>query len=234
MTDPPRGVHRRDILAGHEFFADLPDATLDRLAASSRTTGYTAGTLIFAKGDDGLGLLAVLSGIVKISVTAEDDREVELTRLSKGEVFGEIALLDGLPRTADAWAVTACNLLVLDRRDFLPMLAEEPAMAVRLLETISRRLRRTDELVESLSFEAPELRLAKALFRLAEAQGVAAAAQPRVAITQRELGQIVRLSRESTNKHLREWELAGLIRLEKGACVLCDPVAFRRRQNLSP
>jgi len=84
-------------------------------------------------------------------------------------------------------------------------------------------------MVESLSFEAPEVRLSKALFRLAERQGVGQAPQARVVITRWELGHIVRLSRESTNKHLREWEVAGLIELEKGVCVIRDPLALRRR-----
>ncbi len=233
MVERSHGADKRGILASHEFFEGLPVAILDRLAATSRTIHYPAGTRIFAKGDDGLGLLAVISGSVKISATAEDGREIVLNRIGKGEVFGEIALLDGLPRTADASALAACSLLVLDRRSFLPLLVEEPAIAVRLLEVVSRRLRRTSEQVESLTFEAPGVRLAKALFRLAGIQGAGATPQPRVAITQRELGQIIGLSRESTNKYLREWEVAGLITLEKGACVIRDPIALRRRENLA-
>jgi CRP/FNR family transcriptional regulator, cyclic AMP receptor protein len=191
MVDQAHGVDKRATLAGLEFFEGLPTATLDRLAAASRTVAYPAGAPIFAKGDDGLGLMAVLSGTVKISVTAEDGREVVLTRIGRGEVFGEIALLDGLPRTADASALSACSLLVLDRRSFLPLLAEQPVVAVRLLEIVGRRLRRTDEMVESLSFEPPEARLAKALLRLAELQGVGKASQPRVVITQRNLDRSV-------------------------------------------
>ena len=231
MVDQARGVDKRATLAGLEFFEGLPAATLERLAAASRTVDYPAGAPIFAKGDDGLGLMAVLAGTVKISVTAEDGRQVVLARIGRGEVFGEIALLDGLPRTADASALSACSVLVLDRRSFLPLLEEQPVIAVRLLEIVGRRLRRTNEMVESLSFQSPEARLAKALLRLAELQGVGRAPQPRVVITQRELGQIIRLSRESTNKHLREWEVAGLIGLEKGVCVIRDPVGLRRREG---
>src|SRR5262245_44132031 len=197
MVDQARDIDKRATLAGLEFFEGLPAAALDRLAAASRTIDYPAGAPIFAKGDDGLGLMAVLSGTVKISVAAEDGREVVLTRIGRGEVFGEIALLDGLPRTADASAHSACRVLVLDRRSFLPLLAEQPIIAVGLLEIVGRRLRRTDEMVESLSFESPEARLAKELLRLSALQGAGGASQPRVVITQRELGQIIRLSRES-------------------------------------
>jgi CRP-like cAMP-binding protein len=233
MVEQPGREVRRSVLATHEFFEGLPAKLLDRLAERSRTVEHPAGGRIFSKGDEGFGLLAVLSGSVKISAAGEDGREIVLNRIGKGEVFGEIALLDGLPRTADAAAEAACSLLVLDRRDFLPLLMEEPAMGVRLLEVVSRRLRRTSEQVESLSFEAPPVRLAKALLRLAEAQA-SGAAEPRLIITQRELGQTIGLSREGTNKHLREWEGAGLIRLEKGACILLDRAALRRRTEPLP
>jgi CRP-like cAMP-binding protein len=219
---------KRAILASHEFFEGLPDAALDGLAAMGRTTFYPAAATIFAKGDEGLGLLAVLDGIVKISVVAEDGRELVLNLIGRGELFGEIALLDGLPRTADASALTDCHLLELDRRSFLPLLRAEPLIAIRLLEVVSRRLRRTSEQAEGLSFERSSVRLAKALFRLAGLQKTSDMAQPRVEITQRELGQTVGLSRESTNKQLREWEAAGLIALEKGACVIRDPTGLRR------
>src|SRR5688500_18027253 len=106
------------LLASHEFFEGSSESALEGLANTSRTTFYAAGAPIFAKGDEGLGLLAVLDGIVKISVPSEDGRELVLNLVGRGEVFGEIALLDGLPRTADASALTECRLLELDRRSF--------------------------------------------------------------------------------------------------------------------
>ncbi len=219
---------KRAILASHEFFEGLPDTVLDGLAAMSRTAFYPAGCFIFSKGDEGLGLLAVLSGTVKISAGAEDGRELVLNLIGENEVFGEIALLDGLPRTADASALTDCYILVLDRRSFLPLLRYDPSISIRLLEELSARLRRTTEQAEGLSFESAAVRLAKALFRLADVHRVGDTARPRIPITQRELGQTVGLSRESTNKQLREWEAAGLIALEKGACTICDPAGLRR------
>lgn len=224
---------KRAILSSHEFFRGLPDAVLNGIAAMSRTTEYPAGATIFAKGDEGLGLLAVLKGVVRISAVAEDGRELVLNLIGRNEVFGEIALLDGLPRTADASALTDCSLLELDRRSFLPLLRTEPIVSIRLLEVLSRRLRRTSEQAEGLSFEPASVRVAKALFRLAAVQGNGDMARPRVAITQRELGQTVGLSRESTNKQLREWEAAGLIALEKGACIISDPAGLRRSLSIT-
>src|SRR5918993_3157066 len=175
----PAGLDdKRSVLAGHEFFKDLPPPALGRLAARARVATYPARAGIFAKGDEGRGLLAVMRGLVKISVLGEDGREVVLNRIGPGEVFGEVALLDGLPRTADATALEASELLVLDRRDFVPLLLEEPMIAVKLLEVLSRRLRRTSRQVESLSFEPPVVRLATTLLDLAEAQGTAGGAPP--------------------------------------------------------
>jgi CRP-like cAMP-binding protein len=223
------------VLAGHEFFRDVPPPVVEQLAAHARSTTVSSGRYIFRKGDEGLGLLAVSSGIVKVSVPSSDGKEIVLNIIGAGEIFGEIALLDGEPRTADAIAVTRCELLFLDRRDFLRVLHDQPLLAIKLLAVVSRRLRRTSEQVEDISFAAPPTRLAKALLRMAEIQGTIEDKAPRVAITQKELGQTVGLSRESTNKYLRIWEEAGHIRLEKGACTirnrrflqdcLCDPDA---------
>jgi CRP-like cAMP-binding protein len=224
----PAGLDdKRSVLARHEFFKDLPPPALQRLAARARVATYPARAGIFAKGDEGRGLLAVMRGLVKISVLGEDGREVVLNRIGPGEVFGEVALLDGLPRTADATALEASELLLLDRRDFVPLLLEEPMIAVKLLEVLSRRLRRTSRQVESLSFEPPVARLVTTLFDLAEAQGTAGMPRPWIAITQKELGHMVGLSRESTNKHLRDWAEAGWIGLDRGGCRLLNPAALR-------
>ena len=223
MDVDERTVAKSAVLGRHEFFRDLPPAALHKLASHSRQQAFTAGQRIFSKGDAGLGLLAVMSGIVKISVPGEDGREIVLNLIPPNEIFGEIALLDGKPRTADATALVACQLLVLDRRDFIPLISEVPTIAVQLLEIISGRLRRTTEQVEDMYFGNLEARLAKALLRLAEIQGVARQPRPRVSITQKELGFSVGLSRESTNRYLRDWEEAGYVTLEKGTCILNQP-----------
>jgi CRP/FNR family transcriptional regulator, cyclic AMP receptor protein len=213
---------KRAVLANHEFFRGLPPAIIDRLASHARQASHPCGRQIFSKGDAGHGLLAVLSGVVKVSVPSEDGKEIVLNLIGPNEIFGEIALLDGRPRTADATTLTKCELLVLDRRDFLPILMEEPAVAIKLLEVVCSRLRRTSEQVEDLSFGDLPSRLAKALLRLAEIQGTIDNPRPRVAITQKELGHTVGLSRESTNRYLREWQDAGYVALEKGVCIIND------------
>jgi CRP/FNR family transcriptional regulator, cyclic AMP receptor protein len=221
------GGDKHAVLASHEFFSGLSPDIVAKLAARARTAEYGAGQRLFEKGDAGHGLLACLAGLVKISVHSIEGREIVLNIIGPNEVFGEIALLDGGFRTADATAITRCQVLVLDRRDVLPVLMQEPAISIRLLEVVSRRLRRTSEQVEDLSFEGVPLRLAKALLRLAEVQNTSRMAKPRILITQKALGQTVGLSRESINKHLQAWRQAGLIAIEKGSCVILEPELLR-------
>ena len=212
-------IDKRSVLVRHQFFRDASASALDRLAAHARLVAYPAGARIFRKGDPGAGLLAVLSGLVRISVPSHDGREIVLNIVGANDIFGEVALLDGHPRTADATAVTRCQLLALDRRDFVTVLQEEPAFAIKLLELVSQRLRRTSEQVEDLTFSDLPTRLAKAILRLADLQG-ARGENGRVIATQKELGRTIGFSRESTNKCLRDWEESGHVTLEKGACTI--------------
>lgn len=217
------------ILARHEFFRGMPPGTIDRLARHARPIAYRAGERIFARGDDGRGMMAVVSGSVRIAVAShETATELVLNLIGANEVFGELALLDGGPRSADAVAMTNCEVLLLERRDFLAVLADEPAVAVRLLAVLGQRLRRTSEQLQETRFAGAEQRLAKALLALAEGPGADARRDARVLITQRELGHMVGLSRESTNRHLRAWQAAGHVALEPGACTVRDRAALRR------
>jgi CRP-like cAMP-binding protein len=147
MANEATGNGKRAILARHEFFRDLPAATLDRLALRARSANYAAGSRIFSKGDEGHGLLAVLEGIVKISAGSNEGREVVLRLVGSEEVFGEIALADSEPRAADATALTACRLCVLDRRDFIAAIMEEPKIGLKLLAVVAGRLRDTTQQV---------------------------------------------------------------------------------------
>lgn len=210
------------ILRRHEFFRGFPDVVVQRLVAHARQISFMSGQTIFNKGDEGNGLIAVLAGTVKISARSEAEREIVLNLIGPNEIFGEIALLDGRPRTADATAMTRCVVMTLDRRDFLNVLASEPLMAIKLLEVISGRLRRTSQQVEDLSLADLSTRLARILIRLADIQGNPKRAAGRILLTQQELGRMVGLSRESTNRHLRAWEEQGIVELEKGACIVKD------------
>ena len=140
----------------------------------------------------------------------------------EGEIFGEMALLDGHPRSADATAISDCELMMMERREFIPFLRSEPDVTLRLMEILCARLRRTSEQVEEVTFLNLSIRLAKTLIRLAS---VTETSKPgsKVSITQREISEIVGRSRESTNKQLRAWAKRGWVRLQWGSVTVLKP-----------
>jgi CRP/FNR family transcriptional regulator, cyclic AMP receptor protein len=214
------------LLRNHSLFGQLPPAVIEHLGSYVKRRTLPRGAAIFSKGDPGSGLMGVLVGSVKISVPSADGRDIVLNIIHEGEIFGEIALLDGHPRTADATAMTDCELMVIERRDFIPFLRGQPDLTMQIIETLCARLRRTSEQVQDVTFLNLPTRLAKALLRLAgEVEGPASTRK--VTITQREISQIIGRSRESTNKQLRIWVKQGWIRLERGA------VTVLRRDELA-
>ena len=139
--------------------------------------------------------------------------------LGEGAIVGEITLLDGKPRTADATAVTDCELFVIERRDFLPLMREEPEIALKIIEILCSKLRRTTQQAEEVMFLDLPSRLAKALLRLVDGD-TAGMQERKVTITQKDLGNLIGMSRESTNKQLRIWEDKKWVRLERNAVVI--------------
>jgi len=214
-------LDKRTILREHPMFGMLDPDIIDRLASYSHSRSVVAGTTIFAKGDPGSSLFAVCSGTVKISNRSPEGKDAVFNLISPGEIFGEIALLDGRPRTADALAMANCELMVIDRRDFIPLVKTRPDVALQLIEMICARIRHTSEQVEDVLFLDLPARLAKTLLWLT--RNPKSARPAKVAITQREIGQIIGISRESTNKQLRLWQEQQWIRLERGGIVVLAP-----------
>lgn len=214
------------VFARHEFFRGLSPAGLARCTAHARLLAYAPGARIFAKGDASYGLMAVLEGVVRISVQSGGSTELTLNLIGPDGVFGEIALIDGQPRTADATAMTACRLLILERRDFLATLEQEPAAALSLLQIVSTRLRRTSEQLEQASFGPMSKRLAQALIALGATTAPNGPAPVRIRMAQRQIGNMIGLSRESTNRYLRQWHRDGLVSLEPGGLTIRDRQAL--------
>ena len=210
------------LLRNHSLFRDLPAAVIEHLGSYMKTRRVVRGTAIFAKGDPGTGLMGVLAGTVKVSVASADGKDIVLNLFHEGEVFGEIALLDGRPRTADATAMSDCELVVIERRDFVPFLSDHPDVMLKFIEILCSRLRRTSEQVQDITFLNLPTRLAKTLLQLTAAEDGSEAAR-KAAVTQREISQMIGISRESTNKQLRAWAKRGWIRLERGGVNVVAP-----------
>ena len=221
---------RAAVLAQVPLFAELAPTEIEALATCLRPRRYRRGAPIFFQGDPGTGFYIIQSGRVKIALTSPDGREVVLTLLGPNDFFGDLALLDGEPRSADALALDDCSLLLLTREDFLSFLDTRPQVSRELLAVLSRRLRRNAQLIQDAAFQDISGRLARLLLQLAEqhgrpgAEGVLLGAR----LTQSELAAMVAATRESVNKALRVFERRGLIRRQRGLITLLDPDALRR------
>jgi CRP/FNR family transcriptional regulator, cyclic AMP receptor protein len=209
------------LLRGHPIFGGLERAQLERLVSYARTRKVPSGTTIFVKGDPGNSLFAICAGTVKVAVTAPDGREAMLSLLHSGEIFGEMALLDGRPRAADVATTADCDLMVIERRDFLTFVHSEPNIALKFVELLCERLRAANEQFEEVIFLSLPVRLARTLLRLSQADG-ATPDQFRMQITQREISHMLGSTRESVNKQLRAWSETRMIALERGGILVLD------------
>jgi CRP/FNR family cyclic AMP-dependent transcriptional regulator len=214
------------VLRKHPIFSDLAPDALDQLCRYAQPTSLKRGATLFAKGDPGHSLYAVISGTVKISVSSPDGRNAILNLIGAGEVFGEMSVLDGRVRSADAIANTNCEILVIDRRDFLPFVHSQPALAMKFIELLCARLRWTSDQVEQIILQDLPGRLASALLGLTEKRKLESTSRT-IAITQQEISEMVGMTRESINKQLRAWAVRDWLRLEHGAIIVLNAEPLR-------
>lgn len=221
----PTATEKRRLFEGHALFGKLPPDDLDALLSHARVEHFAAGREIFAKGSPGRSMMAILAGNVRISAPTPAGHDIVLAILNPGEIFGEIAVLDGQDRTADATAVADSYLLVLDHRDFVPFLERRADLCILFLKLLCQRLRLTDRQVAEAMFGRLEDRMAKALVRLAGS----AARRGNGAVlhlSQQELAGMVGATRESVNKQLQVWQATGKLRLGKRLIEIPDLAAI--------
>jgi CRP-like cAMP-binding protein len=220
----PRPLDRRRLLANVSIFSSLDDRALDALVRVTSTRRLDTGQVLFHKGDPGRQLYGVLDGRLKVLATGADGKDLVLNVCDPGEVIGEIALLDSNPRSATVAALEPSELLVLDRRDFLPFLEHHPRVAIGLAEMLAKRLRRLSELAEDSVLLAVRARLAKRLVALAQRYGrkTPDGVQIDLPLSQQELGDMIGTSRESINKQLRTFAHEGLLLSSTGRWTIRD------------
>jgi len=219
-------ANRLMALRQHPIFRDLEPEALDQLCRYAKHMVLKRGATLIAKDDPGNSLYVVISGTVKISVSSPDGRNAILNLIGPGDLFGEVSVLDGQPRSADAIANTNCEVFVIDRRDFLPFVRSQPTLAMKFIELLCAKLRWTSEQVEQVILQDLPGRLASALLGLIEKRKPDPENHT-ISITQQELSEMVGMTRESINKQLRAWVMRNYVRLEHGAIVVLDPAALR-------
>jgi CRP/FNR family cyclic AMP-dependent transcriptional regulator len=215
---------KKEKLLSKSFIFDALDSNArQELADFSYVKRYAAGDTIFTMGMPGHSMMAIAEGSVRVSMFTPSDREVTLNDLTAGDVFGEIALLDGQDRSANVKALTNCTLVVLERRALLDLLQRDPGLSIKLIELLCQRVRRSDERMIEIAFLDLPARLARLVLRLSTA-APASAEKPltKLSQSQSELASMTGNSRENVNRCLRKWQKADLIDLQGGWLIIKD------------
>src|SRR5688572_17927630 len=215
------------IIARNSLFRALPEQTIAQITALASRRSYKPDAVVFMRGDPGDALYGVVTGRVRISASGSGGKEVFLNIMEPGDAFGEIALLDGQPRTAAATTLAPTELMVIQRHHFIALVQKEPKLAVHLIELLCKRVRWTSQAMEDSSLLDAPARLAKRLLSLASTHGRATAAGPQLRISQEQLAQFLGLSRQIVNKHLQTWKRKNWIALGRGSVTIANERALR-------
>lgn len=220
MAPAPVSLLRRVSL-----FADLNKDALAGLAAHLRRRTFRKETIIFHQDQAGDALYVIESGRVRMFRSAEDGQEFTVDTLGPGDFFGEMALLDGLPRSASAFAEEDCVTHTLARPDFQTQLSRSPEMASALLELLSARLRKLMHHAETLAFLDVHARVRHVLVDLARRYGLKEAGGVLInaEVTQGELATMVGATRERVNRALASLRAQGVIEVRGKRMVIRDP-----------
>jgi CRP-like cAMP-binding protein len=218
------GDFKKEALLSKSFIFDALDSrTRKDLSNFAYIKRFSAGDTIFTMGMPGQSMMAIAEGSVRVSMFTPSDREVTLNDLSAGDVFGEIALLDGQERSANVKALTNCTLVVLERRALLDVLQRDAGLSIKLIELLCQRVRRSDERMIDIAFLDLPARLAKLLLRLSVAAPASAEKpSPKLSQSQSELASMIGNSRENVNRCLKKWQKAEVINLQSGWLIIKD------------
>ncbi|MBW1821008.1 MAG: Crp/Fnr family transcriptional regulator [Deltaproteobacteria bacterium] len=213
------------------LFNSLSDSDLESLSECVRLQSLKKGQTLFRKGDEGSSLYIIKQGTIKIVLPSRLGDEVIVTIFSEGDFFGEMALFDGKPRSADALAMESTKIYILSRKDFLLFLHSNINAMESILSQLTKRLRDTDDFLEGTCFLNVSARLAKKLLDLAGSYGRQDADSVYIDLdlTQKELGDMIGSTRESINKELKILRDKGLITMQENKIQIIDMARLKRR-----
>lgn len=220
----------RAVLSASPLFSALSPARLGQLVALARFREHDVGETVFREGEDADAVYAVLTGLVQAVTSGEDGSEIVVREIGPGEVLGELAVLHRGVRSASIVCVSQTSLLRIGRREFLELIDSDRALSRELLAVLARKVAEATAQLADLAFRSLVMRLARKLLELAEGAQVADRPGREVELrtSQQELARRLGCSRESVNKHLRDLEMRGWIRLGRGRIAILDPAALGR------
>lgn len=218
-----------ELLKSVPLFADLEEGELERFSQVAVPRAFPAGTRVFHEGDDSDACYIVKDGSFRVTREHSDGRAITLATLGPGEIFGELAMLDGDKRSASAEALTDGELLALPANDVRALLGRHPEIALKLVAGLVRRLRAANIRLSRQSFQTVPSRVAGILAQLSrEAQdGEGEQEAVTIQMNQTDLAQLAGTSRESVSRFLAELERAGVVRSGRGRVTVLDPPKLR-------
>lgn len=217
-------------LASVALFAKMGPGELEDLAACLRRRTYKAREVIFHRDDPGTAFYIIASGSVKIYLPSPEGEEALLAVLQSGDYFGEVALLDGLPRIASAATMQSTEVFLIYRDDFLRFIREHPPAVEALFRELAALVRRERGLLEDVLFLNLRARLAKRLLQLAERHGerIQGRTEIRLVLTQNDLAGMVGATRVSVNRVLNQFRDTGVLDWTGRQLVILKPQELRR------
>jgi CRP/FNR family transcriptional regulator len=217
-----------DLLRRVPLFSELSDAELSGVADVAIPRSYPKGVRVFHEGDTSDACYIVRNGDLRVTREHPDGRAIALATLGPGDIFGELAMLDGEARSASVEALSECDLLALPARDVRRLLAATPETTVKLVVALVRRLREANERIARQSFQTVPSRVAGVLSQLiAEEAPLEARDGVTIQMTQADLAQLAGTSRESVSRFLATLERAGVVRVGRGRVTVLEPRRLR-------
>ncbi|WP_313526322.1 Crp/Fnr family transcriptional regulator [Shinella sp.] len=201
------------------IFEGFSKETIGEIASIATWRRWPAGTVIFQRGDEGTYLIVLVSGRIKLSLITPQGKELSLRQLEAGSILGEMAILDGQPRSADATSVTATEGYVIAKRDFLDVLTRNPTAAHAIIHYLCTKLRETTEQLETIALYDLDSRVARfflATLRNIHGDELPDSANLQLSLSQGEIASIVGASRPKINRSILALEEAGAIRRNDG------------------
>ncbi|MDX6622504.1 MAG: family transcriptional regulator, cyclic receptor protein [Solirubrobacterales bacterium] len=216
-----------DLLKSVALFADLEEGELERFSHVAVPRTFPAGTRVFHEGDSSDACYIVKEGSFRVTREHSDGRAITLATLGPGEIFGELAMLDGDSRSASAEALSDGELLALPANDVRSLLARHPEIALKLVAGLVRRLRAANVRLTKQSFQTVPSRVAGILSQLSREQGNGSGGEVTIRMNQTDLAQLAGTSRESVSRFLAELERAGVVRSGRGRVTVLEPPKLR-------
>ena len=218
-----------DVLSQIPIFASLGDEDRSSLAERIDRQSFLKGSTLFRRGEPGNALYIIIHGQIRIFASTRQGNEITLALLGAGEFFGEMALLDGQPRSANAEATEDTELHFLDRENFFSFLMHKESALGAILCALSRRLRKTDDLLTEAYFLQISHRLARKLVELCDSISTEEGPSRPLCVTQLELAGMIGTTRESVNKELNVLRKKGLVQTSRNRITILDMTRLKRR-----